>query len=175
MTTNHDERWGFRNCWGKVNIEPLIRFRLFSTIFRRWLLLSQHVNSAVEKSLNPKWVVTRKRLRCSRKLIIVSRWSRRQTNGNRKCKELKLIYLHGRRESFVNIFGAIAGCNHQVVRAFGFTVQHSLGVNCSVWDDLEVVVITCGYAVLDATVIACEKKWKETEKSLEKTFLQSRI
>lgn len=67
-------------------------------------------------------------------------------------------YLDGWREPFVNIFGTIAGCNHQIVSAFGFTIQHSFGVDGPVRNNLELVVVACGYAVLNATVIACEKK-----------------
>lgn len=72
-------------------------------------------------------------------------------------------HLDGRRESFVNVFSTIARRHHQIVSALGFTIQHSSGVNGAIGYDLEVFVV-CGYAVLDATVIACEKEAKEPKR-----------
>jgi hypothetical protein len=79
--------------------------------------------------------------------------------GNGKCE--KYSHLHRRRQSFVNIFGGIARCHHQIISAFGFTIQHSSGVDGAIWYDFKVVFVACGYAVFDATVIACEKEGKK--------------
>lgn len=50
-----------------------------------------------------------------------------QTNKDLSCFNMEKqkvwkSYLNGRRESFVNIFGTIASCNHQIISAFGFTI-----------------------------------------------------
>lgn len=82
---------------------------------------------------------------------------------NWKCERFA-AYLNRRRKPFVNIFGTIACCNHQIVSTFGFTIQHSFGVNRSIRDNLEMIVVTCGYGVLNATVIACKKRKKKKEK-----------
>lgn len=72
---------------------------------------------------------------------------------------LNSFYLYSRWESFVDIFGAITRCHNQIVSTLCLAIEGSFCVDGSIRHNFK-VIITCGYAVLDATVIACERKTK---------------
>lgn len=108
--------------------------------------------------------------RCSQKsLNNCSKMDTMETNKSENWKCEKYSYLNRRRQSFVNIFWGIASCHYQIVSAFCFTIQHSSGVDCSIWKDFKVIIVACGYCVVDATIFTC---WMRNLENVFKLFWQ---
>lgn len=89
-----------------------------------------------------------------------------ETNKSWKTESVKISsHLNRWRKSFVNVSGIVASCHHQIIRAFCLSIEQSIRVDSSIWDDLKIViVIAWSDAVFNSTIVTC---WEIRKKILK--------